>query len=433
MTITTLWNISSAYARVIELPDTDPKARTKFNELCLVGATAVLPVTGFAPAKYKRLDERFCQLLKEYDVPGASFAVAHNGKIIAARGYGWADIHKQIPVQPNSLFRIASVSKSLTAIAAGKLIEEGKLHLDDKAFNILHYDWKTGMQRDPRLLDITVENLLNCTAGWDRERTGDPLFTPLVKDAAAEFTPTLRPTPDAVIRFWLEKPVNYSPGTHFSYSNLCYTVLGRIIETVTKRDYEEYVKTTILAPCGAKDSRLGKTVELAPNEVVHYPFAGQEIATSVFPNFKESVPLNYGGNFCLETMRSDTGWLSSAPDLVKVYSSLFNENGAKAPISEETREMLFEWPDVPEWKKPKIRTFFAKGFQVLPKQDNHERVIFREGCLPGSVSLVAHSDDGITWCFLLNSRPKHFRPLQIELTKAVWECVNQQSKPKKGT
>ena len=383
-------------------------------------------MTGFAPGSYSALDTVFCQLMKKYDIPGGALTLAKQGKTVISRGYGWADVHKRIKVQPDSLFRIASISKSITAVAVAKLVESNKLQLNDSAFSVLHYPWPDHTRRDPKLLDIKIVDLLQCTAGWNRDVSGDPLFTPYIREAAEKFTPSLRPDPDSILRYWLEKDLDTIPGTHFAYSNLCYTALGRVIASKSGRPYEEYVKSEILSPMGINRMRLGHTLQLAPDEVVHYPFAGQENGPSLFPNFKGPVPLNYGGNFSLEAMCADTGWLASAPDLVRFMSTLFGEGEGRSPITAASFAELLQWPDVPEWRNPKAKVYFARGFQVVPAKPGFPRVVYREGCLPGSVSVMMHRDDGVTWCFLLNSRPKNFRQCQVEIAKAIWASVNAQ-------
>ena len=415
---------SESQRRLI-LPDVRPYIKDKTDRPRFIAENEKLPITGFSPANYGKLDEQFCQVLKKYDIPGGALTIANNGKIIMSRGYGWADVHKRVAVQPDSLFRIASISKSLTAVAIAKLVEANKLQMTDSAFSLLRYPWPNHTRRDPKILDIKIVDLLQCTAGWNRDLSGDPLFTPYIREAAEQFTPTLRPDPDSIIRYWLDRELDSVPGTHFAYSNLCYTTLGRVIQKVSGRPYEEYVKSEVLAPMGISSMQVGRTLELAPHEVIHYPFAGQEQGPSVFPNFKGSVPLNYGGNFSLEAMCADTGWLASAPDLVRFMSTLFGEGEKRSPISADSFAELLKWPDVPEWRNPKTKVFFAKGFQVVPTQPGLPRVIYREGCLPGSVSVVMHRDDGVSWCFLLNSRPRDFRRCQLEIAKLIWATVNE--------
>jgi CubicO group peptidase (beta-lactamase class C family) len=114
--------------------------------------------------------------MAKYQIPGAAIAVAREGKLVIARAYGMADRERQTPVQPDSLFRLGSISKTFTAAAILKLAEEGRLDLDAKAFQILdRLRPPAGQSQNPRLQDITVRQLLHHTGGWDRDISGDPI------------------------------------------------------------------------------------------------------------------------------------------------------------------------------------------------------------------------------------------------------------------
>ncbi|MFN8684401.1 MAG: serine hydrolase domain-containing protein, partial [Acidobacteriota bacterium] len=90
--------------------------------------------TGIPVPEFVAFDSTIEGILRAYQIPGASLAIAHQGRLIHARGFGLADRDRPEPVQPDSLFRIASLSKTITGIAALKLVEQGKLRLEDRAF-----------------------------------------------------------------------------------------------------------------------------------------------------------------------------------------------------------------------------------------------------------------------------------------------------------
>jgi N-acyl-D-amino-acid deacylase len=188
-------------------------------------------------------------LLDKYNIPGASLAITQNGRLIFARGYGFADAQRTQPVQPDSLFRLASLSKAITAVAVIKLVEQGKIHLDAPAFALLpDLHPPAGLTQDPRLAIITVQNLLNHSGGWDRDRVGgyDPMFiSPRVVSALGVQAPA---STENIIRYMLGQPLDFTPGTKSVYSNFGYAVLGRIIERVTGTNYEQWVRANVLAP-----------------------------------------------------------------------------------------------------------------------------------------------------------------------------------------
>src|SRR5262249_26641473 len=115
--------------------------------LLIAGCAATSPVsaadraaaapTGMAGPGLERFDAVITGLMREFAIPGAGFALVMNGRLVMARGYGWADIEAGRPTEPTTPFLLASVSKSITAVTILKLVEDGRLHLDDKVFAIL--------------------------------------------------------------------------------------------------------------------------------------------------------------------------------------------------------------------------------------------------------------------------------------------------------
>ncbi len=131
-------------------------------------APNALSVTGQAVKGMESFDTLMTSFLKRHGVPGAALAVVRGGKIIYARGFGYADLVAKAPVQPESLFRIASVSKPITSAAVMQLVERKKLRLDDRVFDVLKLERAGKGKVDPRLKTVTVRHLLLHTGGWDR-------------------------------------------------------------------------------------------------------------------------------------------------------------------------------------------------------------------------------------------------------------------------
>jgi CubicO group peptidase (beta-lactamase class C family) len=205
-------------------------------------------------ASFDREVEAFMTARK---VPGGALAVVKDHRLVYARGYGWADREKKVPVTPESLFRIASVSKPITGLAVVKLAEQGRLNLDARAFDLVRLDPPKSKEPDPRLARITVRQLLHHTGGWDRDKSFDPMFRPiLIAKALKETAPA---GPASVIRYMMGEPLDFDPGTRFVYSNFGYCVLGRIIERLTGVSYVDYVrKKHSRAPGGDADADRGQ-------------------------------------------------------------------------------------------------------------------------------------------------------------------------------
>src|SRR4051794_30957583 len=135
-----------------------------------------LPITGKGLDVLAPIDHAVEKILLRHGIPGGSLAVARGGKLVHARGYGWSHYEKKEQATPLTLFGLASVSKCFTPLAALKLVEEGKLRLEDRPFELLkNLPVPPGVTPDPRLAKITVRQLLNHSGGWDRETSGDPI------------------------------------------------------------------------------------------------------------------------------------------------------------------------------------------------------------------------------------------------------------------
>ncbi|NLN31630.1 MAG: beta-lactamase family protein, partial [Bacteroidales bacterium] len=190
--------------------------------------------------------------MRKWEIRGASVAVSKDGKLIYARGFGQADTVTREEVQPFYKFRVASISKLLTAVAVMKLAEEGRLSLNDRVFgeNAILDDVYFSNPKDRRAYDISVAHLLCHEAGWS-QRWGDQMFMPVV---VAEHMGTDMPVDTrTIIRFALDKRLHFAPGTGRAYSNLGYAILGLVIEKISGMPYDEYCKKSILEPLGIYD------------------------------------------------------------------------------------------------------------------------------------------------------------------------------------
>lgn len=352
------------------------------------------------------LDAMLAKFMEEHKPPGASVAVSYHGRLVYARGFGLADVEKKEPVQVDSLFRLASISKPFTSAAVMRLVQAGKLKLDDKVFPLLKLEplLKDGDTLDPRWHDITVQQCLQHTGGWDRSKGFDPMGARAAEMTAEALNVPLPITATQIIRFTMGKPLNSDPGTAYAYSNFGYCVLGRVIENVSGVGYEEFVKREVLAPLHITDMRLGKNllVDRAPHEVKYYDSGNRTGRAISGPHIGEAAPVQYGVE-CLETMDANGGWIASATDLMRFAVAL--ENPEKCPILKpETVATMLTPPPGPVGHesdgRPK-RTYYACGWSVRRTgrgriEKNHA------GLLAGSSTMLVCGDDGVNWAALFN-------------------------------
>ena len=351
-------------------------------------------------------DREMEQFMSPRAIPGGALAVIKDRRLVYARGYGWADREQQEPVRPDSLFRIASISKPFTAAAIFKLIEAGRLELDARPFDLLGLRPLPPEPRTPdtRLNKVTIRQLLHHTGGWDRDQSGDPMFRSLEIARAAGVSPPAMP--EAIIRYLLGRPLDFDPGARYAYSNFGYCVLGRIIEKVSGMAYDKFVQKEVLSPAGIKRMRLGASLAegRAQGEVKYYLKNGEQ-ARSVFPAKPGRVPEPYGG-FCLEAMDSHGGWLASAVDLARFAAAL--SAASSAPLLKPgTCRLLYEPPPVPVSRKPDgslTSAYYACGWQVRPVGREGKANYWHNGSLPGTTTLLVRRADGLAWAALFNQR-----------------------------
>lgn len=305
-----------------------------------------IPANGLSYTGLNELEEKFIDYLEREQIPGASLTVAYKGKIFFSRGYGYADLEKKIPLLPGARFRIASLSKSITAIGILSLIEQGKLKLDDKAFSILSSikPCEPGFELDPRISQIRIRDLLQCSAGWNHSGIDDPIFAKWLNVTALTCTNTMRPSNLAIIRSLLMQKLDYDPGTMHIYSNVSYCVLGQIIEKITGQKYADYISRLIFQPEKLQSFQMGSTLNSARQEVKYYP-----VETNIFnlvPNAKVPLGAASGGYFLMEAAPASIGWIASTDDLVRFISILCGETDINPPITKASFEQMLARPSL---------------------------------------------------------------------------------------
>lgn len=399
-----------------------------------------LPIaSGPTAARFASFDQLMQTFLREHKIPGGSLAVAQDGEVIYARGFGWADREAKRPVQPDSLFRIASISKPVTAVAVMRLVEQRRLSLDDRVFDVLDKSEADESQRaassvepafaDERLREITIRQLLQHTAGWDRDVSFDPMFRSVKIARELRVDPPAKP--EHVIRYMRRQPLDFAPGERYAYSNFGYCLLGRVIERITGNDYEAFVRSEVLKPLGINAMRIGKTQlsGQADGEVRYYAGEkgndGEATGDSVFDVGQKS-PLPYGV-WHLEAMDSHGGWIASAVDLVRFGSAI--QHPAESPrLSTESRVAMFARPaGLAGWNEdgsPKD-VYYGCGWSV--RDVGHDRFNYwHTGSLDGTSTILVLRHDGLCWAVLFNTRnsPSGEAPARI-IDPLVHQAANR--------
>ncbi len=360
---------------------------------------------------FEDLESGISQLLRKFDIKGAGVAVAKDGKLVFAKGLGYADAEAGLPVEPGHMFRIASISKLITATTIMSMKEQGMLNLDDRVFGpegILN-DSVYLNYRDPRVENITVWHLLNHSSGWNR-RFGDHMFMPHIISRATD-APLPVQVPD-IIQFAMQRRLHFTPGSGTSYSNLGYAILGEIIEKISGRSYEQYVREEILYPVGIQEMRIGRNLETDrfENEVKYYEQTNA-IKSSAFYDATRQVPLSYGGND-IETLGAAGGWIASPAELLKFVVAIDNKSGVPAILSDESIEMMTG-----------IRGSGGQpiGWSATDKRDNWRRT----GTFAGTSALVVRQGNGLSWAVFFNSSTYRGTSLSREIVREMQTALNK--------
>jgi N-acyl-D-amino-acid deacylase len=343
-----------------------------------------VPIRGKAGPGLDELDELILGVMDHHGIPGAGAALARDGKLLLAKGYGWSNITTGAPAQPDTIFGLASLSKPFTAVAALRLVEQGKLSLDDRVFDLLK-DIKPlkGAKEDPRLRTITVRQCLNHTGGWDRNVAGDPIMWSPQVCRSLRVAPPVKPA--QLMSCVMTMPLNFDPGTKFAYSNFGYVVLGEVIAAVSGQPYDRFVHDSVLVPAGATGAQLDNPDGKYPPNAAYRHIAG---TINILP------PLE------LPMIDASGGWYASPLDMIRFMTALDGSRG-KPLLNEKTQRLMFEPPPKPVQPFPD-GTHVGLGWdqvQVKDKSFGYQK----GGSNPGERTYMKRRFDGINWVLLFNA------------------------------
>ena len=335
------------------------------------------------------MDAEFRHFMRQWQIHGASLAIMRNDSLVYAKGYGEADQGGK-PVTPGTIFRLASVSKLITAIGIMTLQERGLLSLDDKVFTpegILGDEPYTGSISDSRYFDITVEQLLRHSSGLGNGR-GDPMFSTRSLMIRNHWdTPPDGATLSKDVLSWR---LEYDPGTSSSYSNYGYLLLSMIIEKVTGETYERWIRENVLYPAGCFDMHIGKNSydQRFPNETRYYP-ASNERPVQKYDNSGVMVERVYGGND-ISALLGAGGWVASAPEVAKLVAAIDGKDEVKDILGAES---------IAQMTIPTDSVTYAIGWVDTKETGEWTRT----GTLSGTTALVKCYPDGECWVFITNT------------------------------
>ncbi|MFN6562628.1 MAG: serine hydrolase domain-containing protein [Nostoc sp. ChiSLP01] len=320
------------------------------------------------------IDDYIRATMIKSQIPGLSVAVVQEGEPVLVKGYGLANIEHSVAASEHTVYEIASVGKTFTALVAMMLVEEGAISLDEPITNYL--------DRPPLAWQsVTIKHIL-------AHQSGIPSYT----DAPNYWELTrLDLSKSEILALVTDLPLKFQPGEFSAYDNTGYYLLGLMLEKVTGKSYGDLLRDCIFAPLGMNASLMNDPKEIVPNRAAGYRLLNNKLVNK--PYYSPSVTYSAGGQ------------LSSVADMVKWEQAL-----CRATLLKQST-LDFMWTaNFPnhrlDWEK--LRYVAGLGWWVLNYGDR--RVVGHNGSILGFASNITRFiDDKITVILFCNldtiSRP----------------------------
>jgi D-alanyl-D-alanine carboxypeptidase len=206
------------------------------------------------------IDRTATEGIDQQKVASYAVAVVKDGRLILARGYGFADLENSVPATAETVYRLGSITKQFTALAILQLAEQGKLSVDDELTKFLP-DYPTGARK------VTVQQLLNHTSGI-KSYTNQRNFMKLARQDHSH---------EELLAFFKDEPFEFEPGVKWRYNNSGYYLLGMIIEKASGKSYADYLHEHIFQPLGMSATRYGNLRPIIARRAAGYTLDDGEL------------------------------------------------------------------------------------------------------------------------------------------------------------
>ncbi|MDQ4122263.1 MAG: beta-lactamase family protein [Acidobacteriota bacterium] len=321
--------------------------------------------------------------IRNLRVPGASLAVVRNGRIVKAKGYGFANIEANSPATSKTVYEIGSMSKQFTAAAVMMLVEDGKIGLDDrltKYFPEAPAWWN----------QITVRHLLNHTSGIQNQ-VAVPGYLDIFRTS---ITGKNFPVRDDLLKEFYKLPSEFKPGETWSYDNTGYYLLGIIIEKASGKEYWQFMDERIFKPLG-----MNSTYSTDPRPIIQNRAAGYEWKNGAFENRPFLAPFIPFSAGCI---------LSTVEDLAKWDAALYGEKLLKKSSLEQM------W--APAKTNDGAMSSFDYGFGWFVETYHGRRDFHHSGGTFGFSSVIHRFvDDKLTIIILTNHADRMIDQMAIKI------------------
>ncbi len=231
-----------------------PRPRPRWPLLLTLPLCLAAPLLTPRDARADAIDDFVQAQMAKQHVPGVAVGVVVKGKFVKEKGYGQADVERNVPVTTDTVFEIGSVTKQFTATAIMMLVDQGKISLDDKISR-----YRDGLPEAWRA--VTIRQLLSHTSGI-------PDYEAIMGYSSYRNIMTA----DQVIALAAGKPMDFAPGTRWNYSNTGYFLLTLALEKITKQPYIQFIQARILSPLGMTHTRSSEPRDIIPLRAAGYAY-----------------------------------------------------------------------------------------------------------------------------------------------------------------
>lgn len=334
----------------------------------------------------------------QYDrIPALSVGIVHNGKLVYKRGFGFADVESRESATPNTCYRIASISKTFTAVAIMQLAEQGKLNLDDKIYK--YFPWFKAKTKDSDSRNITIRQILSHTAGVFRDGNTPHWANDKFPDVAG-------------LQKSISKATVFENLTKFKYSNFGFALLGEVIKKVSGMTYDEYVNKHII-----RKLEMGRTTPDLTKESKKWLAKGY---SRPIPN-KEREAFHHVPT---KAYASATGFLSNVSDLAKYLSALSLKRKVATPLinKESKKEIMREY-----WATGEKDESYGLGFAIY-KIENR-KIVGHGGGFAGFITQIAldvENDIGVIT--LSNTNDSSSGLIKQGIFETIYKFADEKSK-----
>ena len=321
----------------------------------------LLLLSSFVFAQTDSTDIIVKQLMEKQKIVGLSLAVIKNGKPVVNKGYGLANVELNVPVTSESVIRLGSVSKQIFTTAIMKLMEEGKLGIEDpvhKFFPDAPETWRP----------IAIKHLMSHTSGLQREAPGYDNFK-------------IQPDLD-VIKSAYSLPLVFQPGEKYQYCNVAYFMLAEIIKQVSGMPWQDYIHDKLFVPAGMNNSYMTDFYRIIPNRAEGYMHNHDTLVNAT----------------AMLAIRPSGGFLSTSSDMIK-WNKVLTEK--KIILKKENWEKLWQ-PVIKTSDNAASKEYYGFGWTI--DEYKGRKLIVHGGANIGFRSVYARFvNDGLSIIILTNT------------------------------